>query len=366
MNLRVACILLLLPLVLSGAGQAVPTWLESRHDFGTIREQDGKVTCTMRVVNTGDSVLSLARVRTACGCTAVDYTRSPIAPGDTGRVDITYSPANRPGEFAKDVWVFSTGRPGRSQLTIVGNVIPAPATLDEQYPVAVGSLRLSGRLVAVGEVPRGERRNVALPAYNASTDTLLVTLHHAPAHLSARAVPDTVPPGAVTTLMVHLDSGRAPLWGLNADSLDVMAEPLAPNAGALSGIGRLEVVSNVRETFGHLDERQRMQAPVAELSCGPRLNLPATPRGGRATATLTIANRGHDPLLVRRLWSGDASVSATVSHSEVGRGKQATVVVTVDTAGCHGKVINTLLEVMTNDPVHPSQIVRLVGEVTDN
>ena len=366
MNLRVAYILLLLLLALNGAAQGVPTWLESRHDFGTIRESDGKVSCTMRVVNTGDSALTMAHVRTACGCTAVDYTRSPIAPGDTGQVVITYSPANRPGEFAKDVWVFGTGRPNRSQLTITGNVIPAPATLDEQYPVAVGSLRLSGSLVAVGEVPRGERRNASLSAYNASTDTLLVTVLHAPAHLSVRAVPDTVPPGSVTTLMVHLDSERAPLWGLNADSLDVMTEPLAPNADALSGIGRLEVMSNVRETFDHLDERQRSQAPVAELSCGPRLNLPATTRGERATATLTIANRGHDPLLVRRLWSGDGSVSATVSRSEVRRGKQATVVVTVDTAKCHGKVINTLLEVMTNDPSHPSQIIRLVGEVTDN
>ncbi len=343
--------------------QGIPSWLETRHDFGVIREQDGQVSCIMRVVNTGDSALHLLRVRTSCGCTAVDFTRTPITPGDTGQVKVTYSPKNRPGEFDKDVWVYTNGQPSRTRLQITGNTIPAPATLDEQYPVAVGDLRLSGALVTVGEVLRGKGRNAYLNGYNASTDTLLVTVAHAPAHIRARAVPDTVPPGATTALTIFVDSNLAPLWGLNTDSLDVMAEPMSQHAEALSGITRIEVMANVRENFERLDERDLERAPKAVVGCGERLNFAPTTCGQRATQTFDIANTGHDPLVVRRLWSGDNTVTATADKTTIKRGKHATVTVTVDTRPVQGPVFNTLLEVTTNDPANPRQIVRLVGEV---
>lgn len=343
--------------------QGVPLWLETSHDFGTIREQDGRVTTAMRVVNAGDSALLLLRVHTSCGCTAVDFTREPIAPGGTGNVTVTYSPKNRPGEFSKDVWVYCNGRPGRSQLTITGNVIPEQRTLDEQYPVSAGSLRLSGAILPVGEVTRPGSRNAYLNAYNASTDTLLVTMLHAPAHIRASALPDTVPPGSTTAVTVFFDSRRAPLWGLNVDSLGVLAEPLHPNAEALSGITRIEVMANVREDFEQLTARDRERAPVAMLDCGERLTFEPVRHGQQARQSFTITNCGRDALMLRRLWSGDSAVTATASQTKLKHGKRATITVTVDTSKCRSNVFNALLNVMTNDPDHPNQILRLVGEV---
>ena len=353
--------MLLLPSVT--AAQGVPSWLETSHDFGTILEQDGKVSCTMRVVNTGDSVLHLLRVRTSCGCTAVDFTRTPLAPGDTGQVVVTYSPKNRPGEFEKDIFVYSSGQPSRSQLTIKGNTIPLPRTLDEQYPATVGSLRLSGTILPIGEVTRGRGRNAYLDGYNASTDTLIVTMLNVPKHLSASAVPDTVPPGAVTAVMVYADSKRAPLWGLNVDTLNVLAEPLHAHSEALSGITRIEVMTNVRESFEHLTARERKQAPVAVLDCGERLTFDSAPHGERMEATFTITNHGHDRLLLRRLWSSEEGITARADRNEIKRGKKATITVTIDTSQRSEHVINALLNVITNDPNHPIQLVRLVGEV---
>ena len=56
------------------------------HDFGTFEEETGKVTHEFKFVNTGDEPLLITNVRTTCGCTASDYTRKPIVPGDSGSV----------------------------------------------------------------------------------------------------------------------------------------------------------------------------------------------------------------------------------------------------------------------------------------
>ena len=356
----------LLALLLSPAvmAQGVATWLETSHDFGTFREQDGKVTCEMRLVNTGDSALVITRVRSSCGCTATDYTRAPLQPGDTGRVRLTYNPRLRPGEFSKDVFVYTTGSTARTTLVIKGNVIPCDDTLDDQYPDAVGSIRLNGTTLPLGEVTRPRGRMAYISGYNASTDTMVVTTSRAPRHITAQAVPDTVPPGAVTTITVHFDSKLAPLWGLNVDSLLVMAEPLGDNPTALSGFKQVDVMAQVREDFSRLTAEQLERAPQATFGCD-LVRFSPVRRGDVAVQSFTIKNTGRDPLHVRRLWTASKGITASIDREQLKRGKSATVTVTVDTRLYREPLINAMLTVMTNDPAQPSCTMRLVGEIVE-
>ena len=65
------------------AAQPHATWLERQHDFGVFLEKDGKVTCHMRLVNTGNEALFITKAQAGCGCTGISYTEEPILPGDT-------------------------------------------------------------------------------------------------------------------------------------------------------------------------------------------------------------------------------------------------------------------------------------------
>ena len=71
------------------------------HEFGDIREEGGKVTARFTFKNVGDSALILTKVKPGCGCTAANYTKEAIAPGQTGYIDATYDPWGRPGQFNK-------------------------------------------------------------------------------------------------------------------------------------------------------------------------------------------------------------------------------------------------------------------------
>ena len=74
-------------------------WIETQHSFGDILESDGKVAHRFLMVNTGDDDVVIKHVRPSCGCSATDYPRRPISPGDTAAITATFNPAGRPGDF---------------------------------------------------------------------------------------------------------------------------------------------------------------------------------------------------------------------------------------------------------------------------
>ena len=55
-------------------------------DFGKIKEEGGKVTGKFIFTNVGNEPLELTNVRPGCGCTAANYTKVAIAPGEQGYI----------------------------------------------------------------------------------------------------------------------------------------------------------------------------------------------------------------------------------------------------------------------------------------
>ena len=354
-------------MAVTATAQPEATWLERKYDMGVFLEQDGKVSCQMRVVNTGTEPLLIVKAQAGCGCTAVTYPETPVQPGDTATIGITYNPSGRPGQFTKQVLIFTNTTPKRTILEITGNVIPTAATLDKQYPLAAGPLRISQQNLPLGELPRGKNKTEYLSAYNASTDTVLVTVMGIKPHLRPAIVPDTVPPARVTALTVHYLSGKAPLWGLNTDTVMLFCRPLRqlPGAGPV-GMADIHVMAQVIEDFDSLTDKQRADAPVVSVD-GDRIDFGTLHRGQAATRSITITNKGKDKLAIRRLWVPEGEgVTASADKTELKRGKTATITVTVDPAIVTGDLLNVPLTLMTNDPVTPRLTIRLVGIIEKN
>ena len=83
----------------------VVAWLNGQdHDFGEI-PQGRPRSFLFRFKNISADTILLQTVRTTCGCTAAKYTEEPIAPGDTGEIDVEYD-AYQGGAFSKKIRVF--------------------------------------------------------------------------------------------------------------------------------------------------------------------------------------------------------------------------------------------------------------------
>ena len=359
--------LLIAWLLLAGAAfnlvaQPQATWLERNHDFGVFHEKDGKVRCQMRVTNTGSAPLLIVKAQAGCGCTGIDYPEQPIMPGDTATVSLSYNPSGRPGQFTKQAIIFTNTDTKRTILEISGNVIPTDATLNKEYPIKAGNLRISQRDIPFGELIKGKGSTQYLSAYNASTDTLLVTVTGAKQHIRPAVVPDTVPPARVTALTVHYVSRYAPLWGLNVDTLTLESRPLSPASAEGKGSADIHVMAQVMEDFDNLTDKQRADAPVIAVDCDERLDFGTMKAGEVVIRSFTITNKGKEPLAIRRLWVPQGEgITLKVDRQEVKRGKKATVTVTVDTACQQENLLNVPLTLLSNDPDNPRATIRLVG-----
>ena len=103
---------------------AEATFDTKSHDFGTIQEAKGPVSCYFEFTNTGDKPLLIIDAAASCGCTRPEYPSKPIKPGKKGKIKVTFSPIGRPGAFKKSVKIKTNGRERTTTLRIEGTVIP--------------------------------------------------------------------------------------------------------------------------------------------------------------------------------------------------------------------------------------------------
>ena len=136
---------------------------ELTYNFGTIAEpMDSPV--ILHDKEYGRRPFGHHRVTASCGCTRPEWTKSPIAPGKTGEVKITYNPKGRPGPFYKTVSIFSNGKKGSYSLAIKGNVTPKPSQPVFTYPYSIGDLKLHTKTVLFSSIrpeeTLGEKINI--------------------------------------------------------------------------------------------------------------------------------------------------------------------------------------------------------------
>lgn len=95
-------------------------WQETTHNFGDIKK-GVPVTNDFTFVNTTSETIVISNVKASCGCTATNYTKTPIKPGETGLVSAKFNAAN-PGAFSKTVRVNFNENEKPVTLVIKGKV----------------------------------------------------------------------------------------------------------------------------------------------------------------------------------------------------------------------------------------------------
>ncbi|WP_396182304.1 DUF1573 domain-containing protein [Flavobacterium sp.] len=102
-------------------------WKEETFDFGDIKKGT-PVSHDFTFVNTTKQTVLVTDVKASCGCTATNYTKTPIKPGEKATITATYNAAS-PGAFSKTVTVSLNENEVPKVLTIKGKVLDdAPVT----------------------------------------------------------------------------------------------------------------------------------------------------------------------------------------------------------------------------------------------
>ena len=77
-------------------------------DFGEVSLKDGPLECSFTVTNRSEEPMLIPAVVSSCGCTSVTWTRTEIAPGETGVIKAVYKNDEGPYPFDKTLTVYTT------------------------------------------------------------------------------------------------------------------------------------------------------------------------------------------------------------------------------------------------------------------
>lgn len=334
-------------------GQARPFFPVTVHSFGAIHEDDGKAECTFTIINAGTSPLSILSVRATCGCTTPSYPRHAIAPGDSALISVAYDPAGRPGRFSKAVEVVTNGVPSKTKLEVAGTVIAGEATIGRRYPVDMGPLKIAKAVYPLGDAIMGRFKTVYLEGYNRSDDSLRIAVANVPAYLDVAVAPEIAAPGEQVTFIAYVAPRNDTQYGIVEDTVTIMPAP---------GLEyRLPTLVNIVEDFSDVSPAALAKAPIVVTSVD-RLELGKVSRDKPITASIRLENAGKSDLIVRRVYSVDPGVKTTVKSDRIKKGKSTDVSIEIDPTAVAGALLNTRLQIITNDPLRPLITVRVVGE----
>lgn len=90
-------------------------------DYGEISKGSDGVRI-FEFTNTGNAPLVISKVSSSCGCTIPKKPEAPIAPGETGEIQVKYD-TNRVGPIRKAITVISNAETPTVILKIKGEVI---------------------------------------------------------------------------------------------------------------------------------------------------------------------------------------------------------------------------------------------------
>lgn len=320
---------------------------EKNHDFGTVKEEDGRVSTVFKFVNTSAVPISIKNVRTSCGCTSPNWSKAPIAPQAEGSITVTYSAAGRPGSFAKSITVqLGTDQETITEaLRITGKVTPRPKTPEETYPNEIGAnLRAREKQIEFGSMIKGVNQERFWEIYNSDNATQTITFARVPAHITLNPTRVTLEPKKSAKITVTYNSGKGKSYGTLIETINVLKDGKT--------IGKLNTRATVKEDFSHMTDIERQKAPIAVLTPA-NVNFSTVKIGEKRTMQAELKNQGQTPLIIRNITTDNCNyVNVEAAKNSVRPGKSVKLTITIDTSHLKASKFNQYVHIITNDPLH--------------
>ena len=97
---------------------------EETHNFGNLKE-GAEASYDFMFTNTGKEPLIIQDCKASCGCTTPVWTKAPVLPGQSGKINVKYDTKGRPGSFNKSIFIASNAKSKekRYEIVITGNVL---------------------------------------------------------------------------------------------------------------------------------------------------------------------------------------------------------------------------------------------------
>lgn len=331
-------------------------WLATSYEFGTFKEVDGRQYGSVKFVNHGPEETMINDVKSSCGCTVAQYTDDVIAVGDTAEVKFSYNPAGRPGRFHKTIRVFVGADNKATSISLKGLVIGSPESLSVKYPVESGNLRLSGESLILGDVVKGISRHEFLNVYNQGEEKFTLTWENVPPCISIGVSSATIEAGDMATLSIYYNSIDDDNFGLNEHKFDLVWDKDNPSARQT-----VTVAVNLKSEAPKLSAEEMKVAPRIAFP-NKVIDLGKVFVKNKLLDDFKLSNEGESVLDIHRVYSLNKVFEVKRMPRKLSPGKTERVEFELDMSALPEGAFNIKVEVVSSDPLRPTETIRIVGE----
>lgn len=356
----ITCLLSFVIVATGYAQQPAMTFQTEEHDFGAVKEEGGAISHEFVFINTGEAPLIISQVKASCGCTTPSWSKEAVAPGDTGMVVAQYNPLNRPGTFRKSITVTSNANPATRVLYIKGAVNPKPKTPVDDFPTAMGNLRVKYRSLNMGKILTKEPTTKTFEMYNDGSEPIVFSpTNITPTHITVDVEPTELLPNQKGLIKVNYDATDA----VQQNKLGFSTDRIRIFTNEADSAKDFTVMATVEEYFEPLSEKELKKAPKISFAKKTH-NFGTIKQGEVVKAEFTFTNTGKDKLEIRATKANCGCTVSKPDEDKLKSGDSSKVVVTFNSAGRRGKQQKTVT-VFSNDPTNPTQQLTITAEVNE-
>ena len=317
------------------------------YDFGQI-EWKHPVTVQYSVTNTGNQPLVLTEVEPDCACSAAQWTKTPIAPGDKGTVNVTFD-AEALGHFRKSVAIYTNAAPHLVYLKFNGEVVQEIKDFTKTHPYLIGQIRIDKNSLDFPDMQHGERPVIHIGVVNLSDRPYEPVLMHLPPYLQMEVKPNVLQKGEKGIITLTMNSEKLTDLGLTQASVY-----LARFAGDKVGDeNEIPVSAILLPDFSEMTATEKANAPAISLSTKDIDMSAVLARKSKARQDITITNTGRSPLQISKLQVFHPAVGVSLKKSLLYPGESTRLRVTVEKKNISKKRRHLRLLMITYDPMQP-------------
>lgn len=347
-------------IVQEGFSQAVPSvnFAEKSYYFGAFARNQGLKTHTFEFKNTGTEPVTIAQVKSSCGCTATDWSRQPVLPGKTGQIKVQFNPQKFSGYFSKSVAVHISKVSEPVNLQITGRII-INNKVNDDFTYFVGDLKADTDVVDFGELEAGSgtvSRDIRF--INVMRDTIRLVASSIPDGISMTQSREVIPPGGNSKMTFKYNPSEHQEWG----SID-KAVKLEVTRSAKKETRKLPVRAAVIDDFSKMDAGSISEAANISLEGADKFVLEPGQSGQWVTKKLKIQNTGQSDLIIRKVEIDNQKIKIKKVDEQIAPGKWGTIVLSYQPDAASGSVAQAgELVVWNNSPEHYRFTIPIVRE----
>ncbi len=330
---------------------------KTAHDFGTINEADGKVSYRFSFTNAGAQPLVITRVQPTCGCTTSNYTKEPVQTNQKGFIEAVFDPSNRPGPFSKSIMVSTNGDPATVTITIHGNVVPKPRSIEDDYPLQIGDLRLQNTQFSFFNITNAEVVSREIAIINIGKEPISVKVKDLPAWITIVQVPEVLQPNQKGVLRATMDGSKVNDFGFFTHRVYLLINNKEERNNMIS------ISATIKEDFSKLTPEERANAPKITFN-KTEFDVGQVKAGEVVKYDFVFKNEGKSPLIIRKVRTGCGCTASTPPADKIKPGETSSIKVTFNTHGRKGRQAQ-YIDVYCNDPASSEVKLKLSCTVVE-